>query len=149
MTPEEFIENWPGSTPNQRFVNFLSLIQEEVDHIQDLLPPIMITSAAVASPVAGNPEDGFTVLISLFTEDDPEFALAAADVIIQAYYYHAMEQWNKDQKEAEEYYKDYKKYMDKLWDKLLKDAKPKGDPGYADWYYSYYLPKYYGEYGSP
>ncbi len=149
MTPEEFVENWPANTPDQRFSDFIAMILAEVDPFLHLLPAIDIERAAIATSVEGNSTDGFRVLTSLFTEDDPEFALAVADVIIQAYYNYALEKWSKQQKEAEKYYEEYKKYMNKLWDKLLKDSKPKGDPGYADWYYTYYLPKYYGEYGSP
>ena len=148
MTVEQFMAQWPGATPDARFAAFLAWIDEAVAGIAEYLPAYTIMRDPAVANVSLMPGLDFRVAPGFFTQTESAFAVGAGDVIISALFQHANEEWYKQQKDIKEREKEYRKYLSKLWDKLLKDAKIKGDPGYAAWYYSYYLPKYYGDFGS-
>lgn len=129
MTLEEFIDEWPGSSADERFAAFLLWIQTEVE-------PWPVIMERHASPTSGNPEFGFLVYSGLFTESHPDMAIAEGDLIIAIYQGGDIRISRRGDYSR---WRELEKHLNKLLDKMR--GKPKGDPGYWEWYYTYYLPK--------
>ena len=149
MTLEELQSQWPGLSADGRFAAFVEWIETELASVLDLIGPLGIERHAAANPVSFSPPSDYRVDPDLFGDSDPVAAIAVGSFIVAHALQAAQDAWYGNQKKQKELEKERQKFLDKLWEKLLKDAKPKGDPGYAQWYYSYYLPNLYGEYGSP
>lgn len=140
MTRDEVIAAWPGASADDRFVDFLTWVRAEVEDIDDLFPPLSV----VRNPATANVQQlggaDFSINPDFFTNAQPDQALSAGDAIIGALQFLAMQNLKKKQKEREEFEKDARKERDKYWEKLTKDAKPKGKDQMSIYYEIYVKP---------
>lgn len=147
MTRENLIAQWAGLSADDRFALFVSWVQDETSSYAGSSSPPSITRNPAINFVSLTSSGDYQVGASLFTNAAPDLAVDVGEFIIAHY---AEAAWYKKQEEKRKYEEKYREFQDKVWKKFFeKDAKPKGSPDYAGWYYGYYLPKLYGEYGSP
>ena len=152
MAFQDFIDSWPGLNADARFAKFLVWVDSEVASIEDYLSEFSIIRAAIPEFYTGTVATSINFLINETLFDVPVVpwhVVAGGEWFVSVLFTDAEQKWNKKQKILQELEKEQKKELAKQLEKLAKEGKLKGDPGYADWYYSYWLPKYYGEYGSP
>lgn len=141
MTRDEFRDAWAAASPNQRFTNFVELVQTLIEDVAHLLPPISIVQDAGTATIAQLGGGNFSINPNFFTDGSAagaNAAVAAADAIAMSLLGLAMDDYKKWLEEKKKYEKDAKKEREKYWEKLLKDSKPKAkDP--ASIYYEIYV----------
>ncbi|WP_430448100.1 hypothetical protein [Rhodophyticola sp.] len=134
MTRSDFLNAWSASTPDQRFSAFVAWIGDALASYDSLIGPIDLQRDAAADPILQPDKMSYRLSPDLFTQGAPDAAADLGDLIIDRSVYLAMRAWEERQKEKQEWEKEARKQRDKDYEKMLKDAKPKGSKaGYGDY----------------
>jgi len=136
MSRDDFIAAWSGAGPDMRFDTFLAWIFGRLSGLEDLLPSISIVRDPSETQLRQLSEGYIVVPADYFEDTNADRGLNAGDAIIQLYFNVAMTKLYEKQQEQKRYAEDYKKEQQKKYEKMLKDAKPKGSKaGYGDYLY--------------
>ena len=131
MTREEFISNWNGSSPEDRFDFFVQWLMEENDqaHADFTLSISQSPNEGPIPTLSYDDEEDVEIIVSndLFTEQDPDLALEAGDFAIDFIKEKYEEKKAKKEEEKElEKAKEKEEKLEKLFEKL-EEALEKGE----------------------
>lgn len=131
MTREEFISNWNGSSPDDRFDFFVQWLMEENEqaHTDFTLSISQSPNEGVIPTLSYDEEEDVEIIVSdsLFTEQTPDPALEAGDFAIDFIKDKYKEKKEKEEEEKEqEKAKEKEKKLEELIEKL-QEALDKGE----------------------